>query len=204
MITIVDYDAGNLRSVKRACDAVGIESVLTRDAERVARADRIIFPGVGAAKSAMQTLTRFGLDQAIRAAWVRGVPILGICLGAQIILDRSEEGNVATLGLLPGVTRRFALADKTLKIPHMGWNELHIEQPHALLDDVSTGHEVYFVHSYYPDPTRRSDVYATADHGGAFCAALGRDNLFAAQFHPEKSGRVGLALLERFARWRVS
>jgi glutamine amidotransferase len=202
MLTIVDYNAGNLRSVKRACDAVGIDSELTQDPDLVLRADRIIFPGVGAAKSAMQTLEDRGLDEALREAYRRGVPILGICVGAQIILDRSEEGDVAGLGLLPGLTRRFRFDDRSLKIPHMGWNEVSIARAHPLLDGLRAGDEMYFVHSYFPDPAEPSDCYATTDYGGTFCCALGRGNLFATQFHPEKSGRLGLSLLERFARYR--
>jgi glutamine amidotransferase len=201
MLTIVDYGAGNLRSVQRACTAVGIESTLTGDADAVASAGRVIFPGVGAAPSALATLRRTGLDQALRAAFQRGVPILGICLGAQIILDRSEEGDVACLGLLRGTTRRFCLSDPGLKIPHMGWNEIKVIRAHPLLEGFGTGGEVYFVHAYYPDPAEPERVQATADHGGGFCCALGQDNLFATQFHPEKSGRLGLTLLERFARW---
>jgi glutamine amidotransferase len=201
MVTIVDYNAGNLRSVQRACAAVGIRSELTQDPGVVARADQIIFPGVGAARSAMETLRRCGLDDAIRAAYARGTPILGICLGTQIVLERSEEGDVATLGLLAGATVRFRLTNPRLKVPHMGWNEVRLVKPHPLLAGIEPGDEFYFVHSYYPDPTNPECVYATADYDGPFCCALGQHNLFATQFHPEKSGSLGLALLERFARW---
>lgn len=201
MITIVDYDAGNLRSVKRACDAMGIASVLSKDADAVARADRIIFPGVGAAKSAMDTLSRTGLGESIRSARAKGTPILGICLGAQIVLDSSEEGNVRCLGLLPGQTRRFRIADPRLKVPHIGWNDVRVEKPHPLLAGLEPGDEFYFVHSFYPSPADSDCIHATADYGGSFCCALGKDNLFATQFHPEKSGPLGLRLLERFVRW---
>lgn len=201
MLTIVDYNAGNLRSVKRACDKVGLESQLTQDPEVVLRASKIIFPGVGAAKSAMDTLHQTGLDAALQAAAHKGTPILGICVGAQIMLDRSEEGEVPALGLIPGVTRRFKLSDPALKIPHIGWNQVRVTQPHPLLEGLRESDEVYFVHSYYLDPTSAANVYATTDYGGPFCCAIGRDNLFATQFHPEKSGPVGLALLERFSRW---
>jgi len=201
MVTIVDYNAGNLRSVQRACDAVGIRSELTQDPEAVARASQIIFPGVGAARSAMETLGRTGLGDAIRAAHARGTPILGICLGAQIVLERSEEGNVATLGLLAGMTVRFRLVNPRLKVPHIGWNEVAVTRPHPLLAGIEPGDEFYFVHSYYPKPTNPECVCATADYDGPFCCALGQDNLFATQFHPEKSGPLGLALLERFVRW---
>lgn len=201
MITIVDYNAGNLRSVKRACDAVGIESVLSGDPDAVARASRVIFPGVGAAKSAMDTLRATGLDQAIVSAVNKGTPTLGICLGAQIVLDRSEEGDVRALGLIEGVTVRFRLADRRLKVPHIGWNDVRVTREHPLLEGIVPGDEFYFVHSYYPAPKDPARVYATADYGSPFCCALGRDNLFATQFHPEKSGPLGLSLLERFSRW---
>ena len=200
VITIVDYDAGNLRSVKRACDRVGIDAVLSKDPDAVARAERVIFPGVGAAKSAMDTLTRTGLGDGIREAHRRGTPILGICLGTQIVLDESEEGDVRCLGLIPGRTRRFRIADARLKVPHIGWNDVRVERAHPLLAGLEPGDEFYFVHSFFPAPDAER-VCATADYGGPFCCALGKDNLFATQFHPEKSGPLGLALLERFRSW---
>ncbi|MFP4580788.1 MAG: imidazole glycerol phosphate synthase subunit HisH [Candidatus Sumerlaeia bacterium] len=201
MITIVDYNAGNLRSVKRACDAVGIESEFTQSPEKVASSGRIIFPGVGAAASAMATLRETGLDRAIREAFDKGVPILGICLGAQIILEHSEEGDTECLGLIKGSTLRFKLDDPNLKIPHMGWNEVIPRQSHPLLDGLEAGGEFYFVHSYYPQPAQDSDVFAMAEYEKPFCCALGHKNLFATQFHPEKSGNFGLNMLKRFALW---
>lgn len=201
MITIVDYNAGNLRSVQRACDAVGIVSRFTQDPDAVRSADKIIFPGVGAARAAMDTLRSTGLDVAIREAYSRGTPILGICVGAQVALQRSEEGDVETLGLLAGMTRRFRLANPRNKIPHMGWNEVRVRRPHPLLQGMREGDAFYFVHSYYLDPADEDHVFATADYEQPFCCALGRDNFFATQFHPEKSGPLGLALLERFTRW---
>ena len=201
MITIIDYNAGNIRSVQRACAEVGVKAIVTSDPTKVARAERIIFPGVGAAPSAMEHLIKTGLDNALKNAFKAGTPILGICIGAQIILDSSEEGNQKCLGLVPGKTVRFRLKDKLLKIPHMGWNEVTVTQPHPLLDGIQPGDEFYFVHSYYPQPGDKKDVYAVSSHGGDFCSALGSRNLFAMQFHPEKSGRLGLRLLGRFARW---
>ncbi len=201
MITIVDYNAGNLRSVKRACDAVGIDAVFTQDPELVASGERIIFPGVGHAKAAMETLAKTGLDQALRRAFERGAPILGICVGAQLLLDSSEEGPVDALGWIPGMTRRFRIEDPSLKIPHMGWNEVNVTRPHPLLESFSPGDELYFVHSYYLEPKSTEHVFATSEYGRPFCVALGRDNVFATQFHPGKSGRLGLAMLERFASW---
>jgi glutamine amidotransferase len=201
MIAIIDYGAGNIRSVQRACAEVGITAVITSDPAPVAGAEKIIFPGVGAAPSAMKYLKKTGLDDAIKNAFQAGVPILGICLGAQVILESSEEGNQKCLGLVPGKTVRFQLEDKTLKIPHMGWNEVRIVQPHPLLEGIRPGDEFYFVHSFYPRPADEINVYAVADHGADFCAALGSRNVFATQFHPEKSGRLGLEMLARFAKW---
>jgi glutamine amidotransferase len=201
MITIVDYNAGNLRSVKRACDAVGLDAVFTADPATVRSASKIIFPGVGAAASAMQTLNESGLGDALRASFAGGTPILGVCLGCQIILDASEEGDTPTLGLIPGSARRFQPDDRSIKVPHMGWNEVRIVRQHPLLEGIEAGDEFYFVHSYYPAPAREEHVFAVSDHGQDFCCALGRDNLFATQFHPEKSGPLGLKLLARFADW---
>jgi glutamine amidotransferase len=201
MITIIDYNAGNIRSVLRACKEVGADAKITSDAKLVAKASKIIFPGVGAAPSAMVYLKETGLDAAIKDAFKAGVPILGICLGAQIVLDGSEEGPTKCLGLVLGRTVRFKLKDKTLKIPHMGWNEVKVVKPHPLLDGIKPGDEFYFVHSFYPQPAKNENINAVADYGGDFCCALGYKNIFATQFHPEKSGRLGLALLERFMRW---
>ncbi|MGD8862611.1 MAG: imidazole glycerol phosphate synthase subunit HisH [Myxococcales bacterium] len=201
MIAIVDYNAGNLRSVKRACDAVGIEAVFTRDPDEVARAERVIFPGVGHARSAMETLVSTGLREAVVSAFERGAPVLGICVGAQLLLDGSEEGPTEGLALIPGMTRRFTFDDPTLKIPHIGWNAVRCTQPHPLLESLQEGDELYFVHSYYMEPSDPAHVFAVTDYGGEFACAIGRDNLFATQFHPEKSGRLGLELLRRFARW---
>ena len=201
MITIVDYNAGNIRSVRRACAEVGVEAVVTCDPVDVEKAEKIIFPGVGAAPSAMQYLTETGLDKALKNVFEAGIPILGICIGTQIILESSEEGNQKCLGLVPGKTVRFNIKDKLLKIPHMGWNEVKVVQPHPLLDGIAAGDEFYFVHSFYPQPARAEDVYAVTEYENDFCSALGYKNLFATQFHPEKSGRLGLQMLERFARW---
>ncbi len=201
MITILDYGAGNLRSVQRACRALGEASQVVRDPDGLRDARRIIFPGVGAAPAAMENLQRLGVVDALAECVRRGVPTLGICVGAQVALDHSEEGDTRCIGLLPGSTRHFELGDQGLKVPHIGWNEVRGVQPHPLLDGIEAGDEFYFVHSYYLDPADPRDSYAVTDYGGDFCCAIGRDNLFATQFHPEKSGRLGLALLERFARW---
>ena len=201
MITIIDYNAGNIRSVLRACAEVGPKAITTSDPSVVAKAQKVIFPGVGAAPSAMEYLKKTRLDTALKNAFNAGVPVLGICLGAQIILTDSEEGPQQCLGLVPGKTIRFRLKDKSLKIPHMGWNEVKVVKPHPLLDGIQAGDEFYFVHSFYPSPADKQNVYAVADYGGDFCVALGYKNLFAVQFHPEKSGHLGLQMLDLFTRW---
>lgn len=202
MTVIIDYDAGNLRSVQRACAQVGLDARITSDPAAVMRAQRVIFPGVGAAGAAMKSLRANGLDEALRRVYHDGVPILGICLGLQISLTRSEEnGGTPTLGLIEGEVLRFQLDDPALKIPHMGWNEVRVVRPHPVLAGLAPGDELYFVHAYYPKPARESDVCATTEYERPFCCALARGNYVATQFHPEKSGRVGLDLLSRFARW---
>lgn len=202
MITIVDYDAGNPTSVQRALAAVGAESRISPDPEQVRRAERVIFPGVGHARSAMEVLQQRGLDHALREAFRQGTPILGVCVGAQLSLTRSEEGDTPCLDLLPGKVRRFPELPRELKVPHMGWNRIEVRQPaHPLLQGVPEQNEFYFVHSYYLDPADASSVLATSEHGLRFAAAFAHQNLVAVQFHPEKSGPLGLALLERFTRW---
>jgi len=198
---IVDYDAGNLRSVLRACLEVGLDAQICGDPARIAAADRVIFPGVGQAASAMATLRRTGLDGALHAALAAGTPMLGICLGLQISLDRSEEGDTTTLGLIPGVVRRFALDDPRLKVPHMGWNAIRVLQPHPVLAGIHPEDEFYLVHGYYTEPKVADEALAVAEYEREFCCALGLDNYVGVQFHTEKSGRVGLDLIARFAAW---
>ena len=202
MLTIVDYKAGNLTSVKRALDHLGIPAQISADPNAVRRAEKIIFPGVGAAGSAMAVLKERNLDSALKEAFNTGIPILGICIGCQIILTHSEEGNTPCLNLLPGACVRFRLNDPTLKIPHMGWNAVSVQKPHPILSHLRPGDEFYFVHSFYPQPNDPTQIYATSDYGGEFPVAIGKDNLFAVQFHTEKSGAVGLKVLENFAEWK--
>jgi glutamine amidotransferase len=201
MISIIDYKAGNLTSVKRALDFLGIQSVITHDAGVIQKSERIIFPGVGNAASAVPVLRERGIDEALREAFVLGTPILGICLGTQIILSHSEEGETECLGLIKGTVKKFSLTDKSLKIPHMGWNEIKIRQKHYLLKDIAPGTQMYFVHSYYPLPDDESLTIASCEYEIEFPCAIGRHNLFATQFHPEKSGRAGLSILKNFAVW---
>jgi len=202
MIEIVDYKAGNLTSVKRALDHLGIASRITPDPGAIRAAERVIFPGVGAAGCAVETLKDGGLFEALKDAYAKGTPILGICLGTQIILSRSEEdGGVECLGLIPGDVVRFDLKNPSLKVPHIGWNGIRIGRPHPLLEGVKEGDEFYFVHSYYPRPASAADAIATTEYETVFASVIGRRNLFATQFHPEKSGLAGLGILERFAKW---
>ena len=201
MIVIVNYKAGNLRSVLRACQEVGVEAVISDDPSEVANAERVIFPGVGQAASAMQNLNDSGMADALRSAHAAGTPFLGICLGTQIILSHSEEGDTPCLGLESGTNAQFRFDDPAFKVPHMGWNAMRVVQPHPLLEGLQDDDEFYFVHSYYPSNVAPSHVYGLTDYGGEFCAAFGSGNLFATQFHLEKSGKLGLAILKRFATW---
>jgi glutamine amidotransferase len=203
MITIVDYKAGNLTSVKRALDHLGLPNRISADPQIVRSAERIIFPGVGHAGTAMGVLKERGLDSALKEAFQKGTPILGICVGCQIILSRSEEGDTPGLDLLPGECVRFRIPDKALKIPHMGWNAVTVTRPHPILAPLRPGDEFYFVHSYYPRPSDENAIFATCEYGDPFPAAIGKDNLFAVQFHAEKSGPVGLQLLKNFAIWEI-
>ncbi len=200
MIVIIDYQAGNLTSVVRSLNALGVEGTVTQDPAVVAQATRVIFPGVGAAGKAMATLRELGLDEALRQSFQRGIPILGICLGAQIILEHSEENDTVCLGLLPGRTRALSRG-QGLKIPHMGWNRVRFLRTHQIFKGLPEGAEYYFVHSYYPAPAETTMVVGVTDHGIEFPCAIGWRNLVATQFHPEKSGRFGLQILENFLAW---
>ena len=207
MIAIIDYDAGNLTSVSRAVSHLGVPNVITKTAAEIKAAQRIIFPGVGAAGAAMESLKSSGLDAVITEAFVSGKPILGICLGTQIILSHSEENNTPCLGILQGTVRAFAPENRSkegqkLKIPHMGWNGIKIEKSHPLLAGVGADDEFYFVHSYYPEPQDNTSVIALTDYGISFASIIGCNNLFATQFHLEKSGRPGLKILDNFCKWK--
>ena len=202
MLAIVDYDAGNLRSVQRACQHVGIsDAEITADPDRVRVADKVIFPGVGSSESAVVTLQARGLDDALTEYYHSGKPLLGICLGSQIVLDHSEEGDKECLGLLAGRVKRFQLADASLKVPHIGWNSVDIVRDHPVLRNIKSGDEFYFVHSYFVEPADEATVYGRTNYGGEFCSMLGRNNLFTTQFHLEKSGRLGLGILDAVKEW---
>jgi imidazole glycerol-phosphate synthase subunit HisH len=203
MIAIIDYRAGNLTSVMLAMETIRAEAQITSDPAVVRSADHIIFPGVGAAGAAMRTLIELGLAEVVREVVACGIPFLGICLGTQIILERSEEdGGVQCVGLLPGSVRHFRPPNRRDKVPQMGWNSIRIVRPHPVLEGIEDGSEYYFVHSYYPAPTERGHVVAETDYADvAFASVLAHGSLIATQFHPEKSGKVGLHLLKNFVNW---
>lgn len=207
-IAVVDYGMGNLRSVAKALEHVAPDAriVVTSDPGEIARADRVVFPGVGAMPDCIRELEARGLRQALLEA-ARTKPFLGICLGMQALFESSEEGNAAGLGLLPGRVRLFppeAMHDaggQRLKVPHIGWNEVHHAMPHPLWQGIASGERFYFVHSYYVEAGNPELVAAFSHYPFAFACAVARGNLFAVQFHPEKSQSAGLRLLANFAAW---
>ncbi len=200
-VAILDYNAGNVTSVANAVAKLGFEAEVTADHDVIGAADKVIFPGVGAARTCMEVVKARGLDVALAEAVASGKPVFGICVGMQLLFDRSEEDDgIECLGLLPGTVRRFELEDPSLKVPHMGWNpvEFSDSEPLAagLVGAIDTA--CYFVHSYYCDPDPSVEVIATTDHGHEFCVGVRKDNLVALQFHPEKSGPVGMSILKAF------
>ena len=208
MIAIIDYDAGNLTSVSRALFHIGVKNNITNDIKLIEDAERIIFPGVGAAGSAMKSLVRLGLDTAIRDAVKTGKPVLGICLGTQIILTSSRENQTECLGIIDGTVKAFSDSEafqakgySGFKIPHMGWNQILLRIDHPVFAGVKKDDEFYFVHSYYPFPADLNQVIATTDYGFEFPSIIGMKNIVATQFHPEKSGNPGLTILKNFSRW---
>jgi glutamine amidotransferase len=206
MIAIVDYGMANLRSVEKALERVGGNPTITSDPELVAHADKIVLPGVGAFCAAMANLNRSGLRDAVLHSIRSGRPFLGICLGLQMLFEESTElGAASGLGVLPGKVVTFfadgAPHDADLKVPHIGWNGLNLHGASRLLRGLDEGARVYFVHSYFPQPADTDIVTATSDHGGEFCCAIEQSNVAATQFHPEKSGAVGLQILRNFVNW---
>ena len=202
-VTIVDYDAGNVRSVQRACHRVGITADISADPEVLISSDKVIFPGVGSAVSAVDTLKRRGLDDALKDFYRSGKPLLGICLGLQIALEHTEEGDKDCLGLVEGTCERFQFTDRSTKVPHMGWNEVNIVKGHPMLKNISNGDVFYFVHSYYARLHNSADEIGTTQYSNTtFTSIISKDNMFATQFHLEKSGEIGLKLLAGFADWQ--
>ncbi len=203
MIGIVDYNAGNITSVQRALNSLGIKNILSKNPEELKNCDKLIFPGVGDAAYAMVQLKETGFDKFLKEWTATGKPVLGICLGSQIIFDLSEEGNTPCLGLVKGTIKHFynidsSLKNKEMKVPHMGWNNLTRYGDCPILQDVPENADFYFVHSYVICPEDKTVVKATAEYGIQVPAVIQQGNLFACQFHPEKSGKPGLKILENF------
>lgn len=208
-IAIIDYGMGNLHSIAKAVEHVagGAAVAVTGKPKQILAADHVIFPGVGAIRDCMSELERTGLNEVVLEA-CRTRPLLGVCLGLQALFDHSEENNgIDCLGLISGQVRRFppgltdAGSDLRLKIPHMGWNQVMHDTTHALFNEIPSGSRFYFVHSYYAQPENDSDSLATTSYGIDFTSVVGRENVVAVQFHPEKSQHVGLKLLENFVSW---
>ena len=200
MIAIIDYDAGNIKSVEKALAYLGEEAVVSRNPEVILKADKVILPGVGSFGQAMENLHRYGLVPVIRELVDNHTPFLGICLGLQLLFESSEETpGVEGLGILKGKILRIPPAEG-LKIPHMGWNSLHLQNNGRLFKDIPEDTYVYFVHSYYLQAEDPQTVKATTQYSTMIHASVEKDNVFACQFHPEKSSRFGLKILENFAK----
>lgn len=198
MIAILDYDAGNLRSVEKAFLYLGQDVTVTADPKEILSADRVVLPGVGAFRDAMDKLKAAGLDTVVKEVIEKKTPFLGICLGMQLLYEYSEEGNCEGLGLLKGTVKRFP-ADSGLKIPQIGWNHLNVQKESRLLTGVEIPPYVYFVHSYYVDAADKSTVAATVEYGAVADVLVETESIHLTQFHPEKSGKTGLRMLENFA-----
>jgi glutamine amidotransferase len=199
MIAIIDYQMGNLRSVQKAFESLGTEAVITSDATVLQQADKVVLPGVGAFEDAIKELRNRDLVSPIHDLVASGKPFLGICIGLQLLFDVSYEGGeYEGLGIIAGEVQRFEIAPE-FKVPHMGWNQVNIEQASPILQGIDNSTYFYFVHSYYVVPSDPSVISLTSDYDGTFCAGICRGNLFATQFHPEKSQRAGLKLLQNFA-----
>jgi glutamine amidotransferase len=198
MIAIIDYGAGNLRSVVNAISRLGYEANVTTSPADVLKSQAVILPGVGAAADTMANLRQQGLDEPIRQFIAEGKPFLGVCIGMQVLLSDTEEGgNHQCLGIIPGRVRKFAPG---LKVPHMGWNQLEQKVAHPVFEGIADGANFYFVHSYYVEPDDKGMVAGETEYGIPFCSVIARDNLIATQFHPEKSGEVGLKIYDNFIK----
>ena len=203
MIAIIDYGAGNLQSVKKALDFIGAESVITDNPETINACDKILLPGVGSFGDAMDSMIQKGLVETVKQNAVSGKPFLGICLGLQLLFEESEESpGVNGLGIFKGKIKKFS-PDMRLKIPHIGWNSLEIRQKDTLFKGIPENSYVYFVHSYYLHAEDENEIATVTNYGIDFHSAVGKENIFATQFHPEKSGDVGLQILKNFASMEV-
>lgn len=209
-VAVIDYGMGNLHSVSKALEKArpGVQVEITRDAKHILGATHVVLPGVGAIRDCMGGIRQRGLDAVIREVVASGQPLLGVCMGMQVLLDHSvENGGVDGLGILPGQVRHFHTLLDTLagggqlKIPHMGWNQVHHTVAHPVWRSIAQDARFYFVHSYYVEPAEVDCIAGSSTYGAPFCAAIARDNVFAVQFHPEKSQHAGLALYGDFLRW---
>ena len=206
MIAIIDYGMGNLRSVQKGFEQVGHQAIVTRDSEAIDRASHVVLPGVGAFGDCMANVTRYRLVDPIRRAIQVGKPFLGICVGFQLLFSESEEfGCHKGLGVLPGKVKAIPLSKDVVssyKIPHMGWNTIHINKAAPPLQGINSDSYVYFVHSFYVEPDEQVVVSTQTDYGVSFASSVWKDNIFATQFHPEKSQTVGLQVLKNFGAWQ--
>ena len=194
-IVVIDYRSGNLRSVAKALEAVGAAPLVTEDSSQIYSADALVLPGVGSGPAAMEALKARGLVQPIKNYVAGGRPFLGVCLGLQLLLERTEEGDAPCLGIVPGQVRKLP---DGLKVPHMGWNSVDFKVSHPVFQGIPPASHFYFVHSYYADPANTGAVAGVTTYGIPFCSAYARDNLVATQFHPEKSGAMGLQIYRNF------
>ena len=200
LIAVVDYGAGNLRSVAKALETVDFRAIVTDKAADLENVDGVVFPGQGIAGPCMVRLRDAGMDSALQDLIARDVPFFGVCLGLQLLFDKTEEGNAQCLGLIPGENVRFA---HELTVPHMGWNDVTFTRDHPATTNIPPNYQFYFVHSYYPKPADGDMTLGVTDYGGQFASVVARDKLIATQFHPEKSGRPGLALYRDFFNWAI-
>ncbi len=196
MIVIIDYGIGNLRSVEKAFQSLGFPAAITKDKTEIRQANGVVLPGVGAFDAGILEMRRTNLESAILEEIALKKPFLGICLGMQLLFPSSEEGKERGLNLFKGSCKRFPKSD--LAVPHMGWNRLLIKRPSPILEGLSDGTMMYFAHSYYPAPKDETIVSSETDYGITFASSIAKDNVFAVQFHPEKSGEAGLRVLKNF------
>jgi glutamine amidotransferase len=204
MIAIIDYGMGNLRSVQKGFEHMGHEAVVTSDAKAILSASKVVLPGVGAFPDCMRNLREYGLIDAVHTTVKSGKPFLGICLGLQLLFTESEEFGISKgLDIIKGRVIRFKIQDSTLKVPHMGWNSISIRRRPPALQDVPDNSHFYFVHSFHVVPEDKSVIATTTDYGFEFVSSIWKDNVFACQFHPEKSQALGLSILKRFGEQKA-
>ena len=200
-LVVIDYQSGNLRSVAKALESVGVAPLVTSDPAALDKAEALVLPGVGSGPAAMEALDQRGLVGPIRDYLGSGRPFLGVCLGLQLLLDHTEEGDAECIGAVPGSVKRLPAG---LKVPHMGWNSVNLKRQHPVFDGIPDGSYFYFVHSYYAAPDDDKSVAGITDYGVPFCSIYANKNVVATQFHPEKSGRVGLRVYENFVNFATT